>query len=236
MLRASYAAYMNTTPKILRQLAHSIVSLLLLLIAPMLHAAEQRITTVVFFADKEIPDSQWSTLFAIMQGEFQAHAAEETGHGIDPNLGSTRLDLRRGDRIQSGIVVDNSISVYLQGDCTTIPAARSHALPASPHPGALGWVELTHGQITPFVHIDCALIAQVLCVPSHFSNRKTSDLFSLAIARIFLREWLHISTQNPHHAHTGIAKSEFAAEDLIGNPRQWQSQTGPAFMNPAHGK
>jgi hypothetical protein len=227
---------MKTTPKIFLQLAHSVASLLFLLIAPILHAAEPRITTVVFFADKEISDSQWSTLFAVTQGELQAHLAEEANRASAPDASSAQLDLRRGDRIQLGIVVDASISVYLHGDCTAIPAAPSRSLLTSPHPGALGWVERTHGQITPFIHINCALIAQMLSIPSHFTNRKISDLLSLAIARIFLHEWLHIVTQNPHHAHSGIAKSEFNAEDLIGHPRHWKPQTDSIFIGPAHGK
>ena len=205
-------------------------------------------TTVAIFADHAIPDAQWSAIFASIRSELASNDPELapiTGPS-SPEQISAQLQLFRGDRISPGIVLSNSISVYLHGDCATAFAPRIalsslHDMPAD----ALGWVRQQRGRIEPFIHINCALITQIL---RSSTVRRTVDdanrIVALAIARIFLHEWLHIATQSPHHARSGIAKADFSVHDLIDfrpRPTAPASATGTqsflaAPRGPAHGK
>jgi len=205
-------------------------------------------TTVAIFADHAISDAQWSAIFASIRSELASNDPELapiTGPS-SPEQVSAQLQLFRGDRISPGIVLSKSISVYLHGDCATAFAPRialssMHDMPAD----ALGWVRQQRGRIEPFIHINCALITQIL---RSSTVRRTVDdanrILALAIARILLHEWLHIATQSPHHARSGIAKAEFSANDLIdlrprpiARPRVAENQS--LFAAPAssvHGK
>jgi hypothetical protein len=205
-------------------------------------------TVVAIFADHAISDAQWSALFASIRNELASNDPELlpiTGPS-SPETVSAQLQLLRGDRIVPGISLGSVISVYLHGDCATAFAPRialssSHEVPAD----ALGWVWRQRGQIEPFIHINCTLLAQILRGPT---VRRTLDdanrLIALAIARILLHEWLHITTQNPHHARSGIAKANFSIHDLIDSRprstvRHRTVDTQSLFAappSPAHGK
>jgi hypothetical protein len=205
-------------------------------------------TTVAIFADHAIPEAQWSAILASIRGELASNDPELapiTGPS-SPEQISAQLQLFRGDRISPGIVLSHSISVYLHGDCATALAPRialssSHGVPAD----ALGWVRQQRGRIEPFIHINCALITQIL---RSSTVRRTVDeanrSVALAIARILLHEWLHIATQSPHHARSGIAKADFSIHDLTAPRARPTARPGIAdsqafFPTPpssAHGK
>jgi hypothetical protein len=229
---------MKYTAATLRHLVHRLATLLLLLSASTLHAAEEHATTVVFFPDHPMTDTQWSSLFNRIQSEFQTYTTASETRPLADKETAPRLDLIRGDRIHSGLVVDSAISVYLHGNCTSRSALPSHLAPPALHPGALGWVELAHHQIAPFIHIDCALITRLLSSSSQGLAADFSDSAAIAIARVFLHEWRHVSTQDAHHTHTGIAKSSFTADDLFGHAQTLRPAhpDSSASMNTWHGK
>jgi hypothetical protein len=222
-----------------RTAIRALATLFLIFAVPALRAEHR--TTIVFFADHSIPNAQWSHLFATIHDELQSNQETWEGSATLHFDAQAAFELLRGDQMQPGIIVDSAISVYLHGNCAGTVTSQTRILFSSPHPNALGWVEQTHGQISPFIHVDCGLIAKMLRSPSHFVYPESNDQISLAIARVFLHEWWHITTQNPHHTRTGIAKSTFTVNDLIGNLPVKQDplhspDAGPAFIGTAHGK
>jgi hypothetical protein len=153
-------------------------------------------------------DSEWAALFDALQKGTRS-AQEET-----PAL-KAGVDLVRGDTIVHGLEVDRPISVYLHGDCTLVPMPRYMAL------GALGWVRLVHGQIQPFIHVDCAQIVQELGPLVLGMNRKRRDtVMGEAMARVIVHEWIHVATQNAGHAKHGVAKSSFGIADLLADDEE----------------
>ncbi|HEY9125766.1 MAG TPA: hypothetical protein VIM62_01490 [Acidobacteriaceae bacterium] len=227
---------MQTAIQTIQRFLHSLAMMILLCSATMLHATDERSFTVVFFADHPIADQQWSSLFAQIHLQQIALTASSDSSSEEPHI-----NFLRGDQVLPGLVVDNAISVYLHGDCSQIPSDNSHLHLSASHPEALGWVEHIHGRITPFIHIECAAIAKLLRSSSLFLSADRGDLTSIAAARVFLHEWLHIEKQSAHHAHTGIAKSVFTANDLIGSEQTAQLHKqmhaeGPILLSPAHGK
>lgn len=154
---------------------------------------------LIVFSPKPLSNHQWSGLSAAMQKEI----ADE------PEL-SAGADLLRGEEIPLGIQVARPISVYLHGDCDLT------ALPQSRPSGALGWVLRMHGQIQPFIHVDCSKIAQELSPLAPGMDRSRRDVvMGEAIARVIAHEWIHIATQNAGHSREGVAKASFGAPDLL---------------------
>jgi hypothetical protein len=163
---------------------------------------------MVIFAQRRMTDSEWAALLDALQKGIR-NAQEDT-----PAL-KGGVDLVRGDTIARGREVDRPISVYLHGYCTLVPMPRYTAL------GALGWVRLVHGQIEPFIHVDCAEIAQELGPLVLGMNRKRRDtVMGEAIARVIVHEWIHVATQNPGHAKHGVAKSSFGVADLLADDEE----------------
>ena len=128
------------------------------------------------------------------------------------------IDIVRGDQIDPGIMVNNSVSIYLHGECRILPhpaqafSLRDHVS------GALGWVENSHGHILPFIHVDCDRLAEMLAAKAFGRNSdERNQWMAAAIARVVVHEWIHIATQNPHHADRGIFKPVFSVKDLLEN-------------------
>ncbi len=165
-------------------------------------------TTLVIFAQKRMTDSEWAALFDALEKGARG-AAEEA-----PAL-KGGADLLRGDTIVHGLQLEKPISVYLHGDCRLIPMPRYTLA------GALGWVWRVHGRIEPFIHVDCAEIAQELGPLVLGMNSKRRDtVMGEAMARVILHEWVHVATQNAGHAAHGVAKSSFGIADLLAEDEE----------------
>jgi hypothetical protein len=165
-------------------------------------------TTLVIFSDKRMAEGEWAALF---------DALEEGARGIAQEAPALKggADLVRGDAIPQGLVATHPISVYLHGDCKLIPMPRYTPV------GALGWVWRVHGQIEPFIHVDCAAIAQELGPLVLGMNSKRRDtVMGEAMARVILHEWVHVATQSAGHAAHGVAKSSFGIADLLAEDEE----------------
>ena len=159
--------------------------------------------TLVIFADHKMRDAEWSALMDALERGARSESAAV------PALGQGAKFLR-GDTFASGTQVSQPISVYLHGDCSLIPMARTSSLTA------LGWVWRVHGRIEPFIHVDCTQIAMELGPLALGMNRSRRDtVMSEALARVILHEWIHVATQNPRHAKDGVAKARFDLADLL---------------------
>src|SRR5580692_2966731 len=168
--------------------------------------------TLVLFAERPLSRNQWSGLSTAMQREI----------ADNPQL-SAGADLLRGEDIPRGLQVALPISIYLHGDCDLT------AFPQSQPTGALGWVRRVHGQIEPFIHIDCSKIAQELAPLALGMDRRRRDIImGEAIARVIAHEWIHIATQNAGHAKEGVTKSSFGAPDLL--TEDGQIRNDPRFL------
>jgi hypothetical protein len=157
--------------------------------------------------------------------EMRELAGRITGRtdGTDAN---PQIKILRGEEIIPGLAVDNSITVYLEGQCRTVYAPQAD-LTGRSQPrfeprsqtgasGVLGWVSITDGHIDSFIHVDCKRIGQMLGWQGIGRNPEQCDrLMANAIARVILHEWIHIATQNPHHAKHGIAQAQFSAAELM---------------------
>jgi hypothetical protein len=160
--------------------------------------------TLVVFADQPLADPQWTALTSTLRSSFDTLAVES-------HFSAVGFEVVRGDTLAPGTQFDEVISIYLHGDC------QLHSQPG-PYTvrGALGWVLSDHGQIRPFIHVDCARIDQVLGQRTFGMDKNArSALISEAISRVIFHEWLHIATQASSHTREGISKRSFSFEDLV---------------------
>ena len=159
-------------------------------------------TTLVIFAERNMPDAEWSALFDALKRGARSESATV------PALAGA--ELLRGDAIKGGISVIQPISVYLHGTCSLVSTERTASLTA------LGWVWRVHGRIEPFIHVDCTQIALELGpVVLGMDRNRRDTLMGEAMARVILHEWIHVATQNPGHAKDGVAKARFDLVDLL---------------------
>jgi hypothetical protein len=164
--------------------------------------------TIVVFTDRPMSSEQWPELFSALRTGL-ANGGVETRE-LDRNA-----DFIRGEDLSPGLEVESAVSVFLHGNCSLEPLERRTAF-AVP----LGWVHRTDGQIQPFVHVDCTRIGQVIGAQTRWLSRQGRDkVMAGALARVILHEWIHIATQNPGHAESGIARAQFGVADLMGDTR-----------------
>ena len=165
-------------------------------------------TTVVLFADRPMLDGQWADLFSALRTGLTDGDPE-----TQPIAGTP--EFIRGDLVQPGIRVQTAIVVYLHGDCNLDPLVRRVAFGVP-----LGWVRRDHGTIESFVHVDCTRIGQVLGPQVRGMKRnQRMHIMAGAMARVVLHEWIHIATQSPAHAETGVARAQFGVADLMAGGR-----------------
>lgn len=193
-------------------------TLILALVTVSYAAAQHSTSTLAIFSDQKarpLTDQQWSALVAALREELSSSSPEIRALNAKILSASKLVEIIRGDRIVTGMSLENPITVLLQGDCTIHP--RSPLL-SDPEPvsGTLGWVRSDHGYIEPFVHVECNPLAQMLATKAYGSDQMYRDrLLATAIARVILHEWMHVANQNPHHASHGLAKAEFEPADLL---------------------
>ena len=169
-------------------------------------------TTLVVFADHRMAEDQWAALFAAL-GKGLTNTADGPPLAAD-------ADLVRGDAIVDGPRAQDSIAVLLQGDCTLVPPKLDGAHLVE---GALGWVPRVHGHIEPYVHVDCALLVQMLGrLGMHLNHEQRTTVMGEAMARVILHEWIHISTQSAGHADHGISQAQFSVADLLAEDGAFQ--------------
>jgi hypothetical protein len=161
-------------------------------------------TTVVVFADRAMADRQWDALFAALRSGL-------AGDEMELNALDRSADIRRGDRIGPGLLVETAVVVYLHGDCSLSAPSRKFVDGV-----ALGWVQQLDGRIEPFANVDCTQVGNVLAVRARGvpQGLPRFELMSAALARVILHEWIHIATQQAGHARKGIEKAQFSAADL----------------------
>ena len=173
---------------------------------------------LVLFTDHRMPDDEWSAVSTALHQGFDNLAIET--HSFPGGF-----DIVRGDDLVPGVQFDVAVSIYLHGDCRLLAQPGSYTV----H-GALGWVLRDHGQIEPFIHVDCARIAEVLGQHVLGMNHATRDAaMAEAISRVVLHEWLHVATQNSAHSRNGLSKRSFGYEDLVPSYSQLLGRA-------AHGK
>jgi hypothetical protein len=213
--------------------------------------------TLAIFPDptaKPMPEELWEELVTALHEELSSGSPEtrllpskvfdgkRTGASdpaTDEATGSVKnvapefaLQILRGDEITPGLRVDNAITVYLVGECKATPALQIDLFHPVRITGALGWVRANHGEIEPFMHVDCKRIGQMLGV--HGMGLRADQRqrqMANAMARVILHEWIHIATQNPHHAKSGIAKAEFGVDDLLARPVKTANHSGTRMHN-----
>jgi hypothetical protein len=214
--------------------------------------------TIAIFPDpraKPMPEELWEELVAALREELTSGSPEtrqlsaakrlnekgtdnfspgfdeaaDSESGFAPEL---PLQILRGDKITPGLRVDNAITVYLVGECKAIPTTQTDPFHPVRISGALGWVYANHGEIDPFIHVDCKRIGQMLGLHEMgLRDDQRQRLMANAMARVILHEWIHIATQNPHHAKSGIAKAEFGVDDLLARPVKTANHSGTRIHN-----
>ncbi len=171
--------------------------------------------TLVVFADRTVPEDEWTTLAATLRTSFDNLA-------IETHFAASGFEVVRGDTLAPGMQFEEVISIYLHGDCRLQSQPGSYQVK-----GALGWVLSDHGQIRPFIHVDCARIGEVLGQRVFGLNKDARNaVMSEAISRVILHEWLHIATQKSSHTRDGISKPAFAFGDLA--PELAQARGAPS--------
>jgi hypothetical protein len=173
--------------------------------------AQQSSTAIVFYAQPQVSEDMWPSLFQIVRADL-ASGAGESANGValdkDPIL-------VRGDEDLGGILFSHIISVKLLGRCDVLPQTNRPGVT-----GPLGWVPLVSGEIQPYVFIDCTRIAQVLRPAIAGLNREDRRYAMMqAIAHVLIHEWIHIATQSDAHGRRGIMQAYLSANQLIAGPK-----------------
>jgi hypothetical protein len=189
-------------------------------------------TTLAIFTDPkahQLTNQQWEAIAVALREELVSDSPEiqslaGKAAGADSN---SQIQIILGDRITPGLSVQNSITVFLHGDCTILPHPPPIVFPDTQVSGALGWVNDDHGRIQPFIHVQCNRLAQMLAAKAYGVNRGQRDqLMAVAIARVILHEWLHVATQSQHHSNSGLLKAQFSPADLLAGTGHSASQRG----------
>ena len=201
-------------------------------------------TTLDIFPDRPMPDDLWLALVTALRAELSSGSpetrvlvGETTGRviGLPADQTSDKgtshpFQVVRGDKVApDSLNVENSITVFLHGECTIIPRPRPILVvdTVAPTTGALGWVRREHGHIEPFAHVECSSLGEMLATQAFGLNRdERNRLMAVAMARVILHEWIHIATQNSHHSEHGLGKAQFGVADLLAHPARQAAQWG----------
>ena len=180
------------------------ITLALLLFPPLKSQAAEN--TIVFYADKQVSETLWQPLFSAIQDDL---AKENYG------LADRSPHLIRGSEVYPGEEFSSVVEVRLLGRCD-VPQQAYRPL----KPGPLGWVLRVHGQIQPFIYVDCTRMAQVLDPTTlGMSREERTRAMSQAISHVLVHEWLHIATQNAGHTAHGIREAQLTPSTLVAEPQ-----------------
>lgn len=165
--------------------------------------ATPRVTLIVF-ADKPVPEEQWMALKSALASGFDGLAMET--HFVPGGF-----EIVRGENVLPGAQFESAIPIYLHGNCRLVGEPAKAEVT-----GPLGWVLRDHGQIKPFIHVDCARIGEMLGQQALWMKQSgRNQAMAEAISRVVLHEWVHIATQSPGHTRDGIEKRSFGVQDLM---------------------
>jgi hypothetical protein len=173
-------------------------------------------TTLAIFPDRSTAPLS-PELLAALKSSLRANLAANDSELLPLLPYSSEIQILPSDKVVPGLVVTNSVTIYLHGGCNPGSRPTRYLEPLSSR--TLGWVERRDGQIEPFVHIDCGHITQFLQPELRGKSLdQQNQILAQAIVRVLLHEWLHIVSQDPHHAKEGIAKAQFTRSDILFKP------------------
>jgi hypothetical protein len=117
--------------------------------------------------------------------------------------------------------------IHFKGECDA-----QGLRPEWGYPGALGWTNISDGQIQPFINIDCEGVRLLLeedltAVP----ECRRDPAFGRAIARVLAHELYHFLASTRKHSGGGIAKAVFTPEDLLGETLRFGEKEYAALLN-----
>lgn len=170
---------------------------------------------LVFFAQHRLPERAWDALFAALRASLPEASAEIPALRADVDA---NVALIRGDSLAHGVLVPQSLTIYLHGDCDLSPLAESF-------PGGvpLGWVVKEGPRIEPVIHVECTPVGQVISQRTEWMSRdERTAAMSEALARVILHEWAHVATQSSAHGTHGITKAQFGVDDLMQSGHEAQ--------------
>jgi hypothetical protein len=163
-------------------------------------------STIVFYADRQVSETVWQPLFSAIHEDL----AQENYGLADPNP-----RLLRVSEIHPGQEFSSVIEVKLLGRCD-VPQQAYRPI----KPGPLGWVLSVHGDIQPYIYVDCTRMAQTLNATTlGMSADQRARAMSQAIAHVLVHEWIHIATQNAGHTEHGISQAQLTPSTLIAEPQ-----------------
>jgi hypothetical protein len=100
------------------------------------------------------------------------------------------------------------------------------------YPGALGWTNISDGQILPFIDIDCEGVRLLLEGDLMATPEPSRDpAFGRAIARVLAHELYHFLASTRKHSGAGIAKAVFTPEDLLAQTLRFGEKEYAALRN-----
>ncbi len=106
--------------------------------------------------------------------------------------------------------------VHLNGNCS-MPAGYAPADDPAPRDKSLATTAITDGRVLPFSAVNCAALTRVLQPALMKEPGAQRDfLYGRALARVIAHELYHALSRTTCHAHSGIARSAFSRDDLLG--------------------
>jgi len=82
---------------------------------------------------------------------------------------------------------------------------------------ALGYTNVTNGEILPFITVDCEKTQSFLASAlSRVPVTQRERIFGRALGRILAHELFHVFAKTQRHAHAGLTKESYTVEDLVG--------------------
>jgi hypothetical protein len=179
---------------------------------------------LVFYSDKDVSPSLWAPLFSAIQEDLAHEDYGSADQSLDRNP-----SLLRSTNIHPGEEFSRVVEVILLGRCDVAQQAYRPL-----KPGPLGWVLRVHGEIQPYIYIDCTRLAQVLNPATlGLSNDERTRAMTQAIAHVLVHEWIHITTQNAGHTEHGITQATLTIGQLIAEPSQLRTSASNGAENHA---
>jgi hypothetical protein len=157
-------------------------------------------TTLMILANRHIQDQLWPVFVSTLARDAASEQA----------LANGQVEIVPVGKETPGPALPDRIEVELLGRCDS----RWNPSPLR-QDGPLGWVIGTSGSIAPVIYVDCGRIAESIGPQTDSMGRdQWLQATSEAISHVILHEWIHIATQSPAHATSGIMQPELSELDL----------------------
>jgi hypothetical protein len=112
----------------------------------------------------------------------------------------------------------------LNGTCGIGPWAPNVA--AEVRTSSLASTSVSDGHVLPFSKVNCAVVTRsVMPALLREAGAQRDFLYGRAMARVVAHELYHVLLKTPDHAHTGIARNCFTAEDLLTERFEFEGAT-----------